>query len=59
MAFLEATDSHNKVPLMTDVSPQWAALVERWDELVETIREESVKGTSAPKTYKLMKAVLQ
>lgn len=45
---------------MAEVSPEWAALVGRWDELVQTLDKE-VPGWregahgSAPRTYALMK----
>lgn len=59
LAFLEAADAHDKVALMQDVSPKWAALVGQWGELVEMFRKESAKGKSAPKTHELMKEVLE
>jgi hypothetical protein len=39
---------------MRNRSPQWAALVEHWDELAALLREEHPNGT-APKTYARMK----
>lgn len=49
-----------KFPLMASVSPQWAGLVKRWDELVKLLEEESggVEYWSAPKTYKAMQEIL-
>lgn len=38
--FLAATNAHDKVPLMADVSKEWAALVGVWDKIVSTLREE-------------------
>ncbi|WP_321820816.1 MULTISPECIES: hypothetical protein [unclassified Burkholderia] len=57
MLFLDATDSHDKVPLMVDVSPEWSALVAHWPELMTSLRAE-MGQKSAPNTHKLMKAVL-
>jgi len=51
---------------MAEVSTRWAALVERWDELVALIEEEFPKvweplnyrsGGSAPRTFKLMQNI--
>jgi hypothetical protein len=47
---------------MADVSPQWAALVERWDE-IEAMHLDEVglgwsKGRNAPRTYALMGDIL-
>ena len=47
---------------MSDVSPQWAALVERWDD-IEAMHLDEVglgwtKARSAPRTYALMQDVL-
>lgn len=56
--FLDATDAHDKVPLLATVSPQWAGLVERWNELLATLKEEMAVSNSAPKTYALMQQVL-
>jgi hypothetical protein len=50
-----------KLPSMRHLSPQWAALVARWDE-VEACHLAEVglgwtKARSAPKTYALMRAI--
>lgn len=42
---------------MAKTGPEWAALIERWDELEQTLREELPSG-SAPRTYALMQDVL-
>lgn len=47
---------------MAEVSKTWAALVERWEE-IEAMQMEEIglgweKARSAPKTYALMKAVI-
>jgi hypothetical protein len=58
MLFVDAAEAHDQVPLMADVSPAWRKLVATWDQLVQVLREEMKTGTSAPKTYALMKAAL-
>lgn len=44
-------------------SETWAALIARWDELERTFIEEAgigwSKARSAPKTYKLMKSIIE
>lgn len=46
---------------MADVSPQWAALVSRWDELeachLEEVGLRWSKASSAPKTFRLMQEI--
>lgn len=46
---------------MADVSPEWARLVARWDEVEKTFLDEVglawSHGKSAPRTYKLMKDI--
>lgn len=48
---------------MRAVSPYWAALVERWQEIRDSMdREVGIdwsKGEKAPKTHKLMKSILE
>lgn len=50
------------LPKMAEVSPSWAALVSRWDEIESTHLDEVglgwTKARSAPRTYALMKKVL-
>jgi hypothetical protein len=47
---------------MSDVSPQWAALVDRWDEVESSHLNEAglgwTKARSAPRTYALMQDIL-
>lgn len=47
---------------MAQHSPYWAALVARWDELAKCMEDEVgiawQKGRSAPKTYALMREIL-
>lgn len=57
LLFLDATEAHDKVHLMSDVSEVWQRLVPRWDELIATLKAEMAEGKSAPKTYSLMKAI--
>jgi hypothetical protein len=49
-------------PRMTEVSAYWAALVPRWTELAASMDEEVgiawERGRSAPKTYALMRSLL-
>ena len=48
---------------MADVSPEWAALAKRWDEIEASHLDEVGlgwwKARSAPRTYDLMKSVLE
>lgn len=59
LLFLDATDAHDKVSFMLDVSEEWGRLVPRWDELVALFKKEYAKGKSAPRTYALMKEILK
>lgn len=51
-----------RLPLMADVSKEWAALVARWDEIealqLDEIGLDWVKARSAPKTNALMNEIL-
>lgn len=51
------------LPEMADVTPGWAALLPRWDELERMFVEEVglgwTKGRSAPRTFGFMKALLR
>ena len=53
----------SRIGEMRDVSPYWAALVDRWDDLVALMFKElgpDLKlGNSTPETYSLMKAILR
>lgn len=44
------------LPLMSSLSPTWAAYVARWDEMVALYKEEYPTG-SAPKLYDLMQSI--
>lgn len=58
--FLDAADAHDRVHAMRDVSPEWAVLVDAWDELVASLRNEMAnKKGNARKTYQLMKSLLE
>lgn len=50
------------LPRMAEVSPVWAALVKRWDEIERCHLDEVglgwTKARSAPKTYDLMRSVI-
>jgi len=49
-------------PDLAKLSPQWSALVERWDELAARFVAEVglnwCRGTNAPDTYRLMRKIL-
>lgn len=51
-----------RMPEMAQHSPEWAALVERWDDLAAMMEDEVgidwSKGKSARRTYDAMNAVL-
>lgn len=51
------------LPYMSSCSPEWAALIARWDEVEASHLEEVglgwAKARSAPKTYDLMRVVLK
>ncbi len=53
---------HARISEMAQRSPEWAALVLRWDEIVDSMEDEVgydwAKGQSAPKTYALMCSIL-
>ncbi|HHC6515913.1 TPA: hypothetical protein ACN35K_003087 [Vibrio parahaemolyticus] len=48
---------------IASLSPEWNALIERWDEINKTFIEEAgfnwSKAERAPKTYALMKEILK
>jgi hypothetical protein len=50
------------LPEMANVSPSWAALIENWELVESTFLEEAgpnwSKAKSAPKTYALMRSIL-
>lgn len=62
LLFLEAVpEARDHMDKLRSLSPTWAALVDRWEEveasfLTEAGRDWS-KARSAPKTYELMKAI--
>jgi len=47
------------IKAMKAVHPVWAGLVARWDELESTLAEESKRGDRAPKTYDLMRSIIE
>ncbi len=56
MDFLEGRD----VSVMLGASPEWDALVDRWDFLVGLLEEEiDSGGRRAPKTFAAMREVLE
>jgi hypothetical protein len=58
----EVPELRHKLPKMAEQSPEWAALVERWDEIEQSHLNEVglgwTKASSAPATYELMRGVL-
>lgn len=63
LALLEAVpELRPKLPLMAQVSPAWAALIAHWDQIERSHLDEVglgwTKAKSAPRTYKLMRRVL-
>lgn len=59
LQFLCATDAHDKVSLMADVSPEWGRLVSNWTEITAAFEAESANGKQAPKTYALIKDAIK
>jgi hypothetical protein len=58
--FLEAVPgSRDLLPKMRDVSPVWAALVDRWDDITALYLEEKATGTKAPKCYALINELVE
>lgn len=49
--------SPNAPTHMRERSPEWAALVDHWDELADMLAEEHPAGT-APRTYARMRELL-
>jgi hypothetical protein len=50
-----------RLPLMAELSPTWAALVARWDD-IEALQLDEIglgwtKSRSAPRTYELMRSI--
>ena len=41
-------------PRLAQTSLPWKRLIDRWDELVETLQEEAIRGDTAPRTYAMM-----
>jgi hypothetical protein len=63
LLFLEAVpQARQHMDKVAALSPTWARLVERWDEIEQTFIGEAgrdwCKARSAPVTYKLMKSVI-
>jgi hypothetical protein len=56
---LDATNAHDRVSLMADLSPEWDKLVGAWDRLALIFAGERHAGTSAPRTYELMQELLR
>jgi hypothetical protein len=58
----EVPELRERLPKMASVSPEWAALIARWEEVERSHLEEVglgwTKAKSAPKTYDLMREVI-
>lgn len=54
--FLDATQSHHKVGMMSCVSPEWELLVKRWADIKQLFDEEAPTG-STPKTNELIESL--
>ena len=48
-----------KMHTLPQLSKEWAAFHEKWDELEKTLRHEAAVGRTAPKTYGLIKEILR
>ena len=52
-----------RMVLMRVTDPVWAAMVDRWDDLEKSMTEEVgifwEKGTTAPRTYALMRSIIE
>ena len=63
LKFLDAVpEARERLPELAEISQTWAALVWRWSDVEASFFKEVgdlelSKGTSAPKTYALMKAI--
>ncbi len=42
-----------------DLSPVWARIIAKWSPLEMSLRNEMAKGTSAPKTYEMLRALVE
>ena len=56
VAFLEATNTEGRIQEACALSPQWASLASRWDELLAHLSREWPTG-SAPDCYQAMRAL--
>lgn len=53
-------EARRHLPLMADVSPQWAAIVSHWDELERLLEEESARPDGlAPKLYRRLRELIE
>jgi hypothetical protein len=59
LQMLDATNAHDRVPMVADLSPEWGRLVGAWDRLVAVFSEERHASTSAPLTYQMMQELLR
>ena len=58
----EVPEVKENFDLIAKLSPKWNALIERWDEIekcfIDEVGYDWCKGRSAPKTYKLIKSII-
>lgn len=59
IGFVDATSSHDKIPLMADVSAKWAQIASNWNELYRLFKMESGEKNGMQKTNQLLKSILQ
>jgi hypothetical protein len=64
LEFLDAAGLENRYRLekLSSLSPEWTALIARWDELTRCFTEEretNLESKTAPKTYVLMQAIFE
>ena len=56
--FLEFTGTAGRIGEAASISPEWAKIVHRWDELTTTLAEELALGSKAPRTFEAMQSLL-
>ncbi len=60
MLLLDAVpELREKMHTLPQLSKEWAAFYEKWDELEKNLRHEVAVGRTAPKTYGLIKEILR
>lgn len=55
----EIPEIKEKFHLISELSPTWKRLIDKWDELESTLKSEVESGSGrAPKTYDLIKSII-